>query len=133
FPEIRLMGDANSAYTLEDAPLFKALDEFNLMMIEQPLAYDDMFDHVELQKQIKTPVCLDESVRTPEDAKHAIEMGACRIINLKLGRVGGLAQATRYHEDARERTIQEWWGGMLYWGVGRAHDSAVATLAVLTW
>src|SRR6266849_58129 len=80
FPEILLMGDANSAYTLSDASLFKALDEFDLMMIEQPLAYDDMFDHAELQKQIKTRVCLDESVKTPEDAQHAIALGACGVI-----------------------------------------------------
>ena len=132
FPEIRLMGDANSAYTLEDAPLFKALDEFNLMMIEQPLAYDDMFDHVELQKQIKTPVCLDESVRTPEDAKHAIEMGACRIINLKLGRVGGHTQAKRAEKIARERDVPVWCGGMLESGIGRAHNIAMATLAGFT-
>src|SRR5882672_4987348 len=84
FPEIRLMGDANSAYTLSDVRLFKGLDEFRLMMIEQPLAHDDIFDHAELQNQIRTPVCLDESVKTPADAAHAIELRACRIINVKL-------------------------------------------------
>src|SRR5205085_5341193 len=93
FPGIRLMGDANSAYTLRDVPLFKALEEFKLMMLEQPLAYDDMFDHAELQKHIATPICLDESVKTPADAQHAIALGACRIINVKLGRVSGHAQA----------------------------------------
>src|SRR6266446_3251824 len=132
FPEIRLMCDANSAYTLSDVPLFKALDEFNLMMIEQPLGYTDIFDHAELQKQIKTPICLDESVRTPEDAKHAIELGACRIINLKLGRVGGHAQAKRVESTARERNIPVWCGGMLESGVGRAHNIAMATLAGFT-
>jgi len=132
FPEIRLMADANSAYTLADAPLFKALDEFNLMMIEQPLAYDDMFDHAELQKQIKTPVCLDESIRSAEEAKHAIELGACRIINVKLGRVGGYAQAKRVETVCREHEIPVWCGGMLESGVGRAHNIAMATLAGFT-
>ena len=88
FPDIKLMGDANSAYSLADVDLLKRLDEFNLMMLEQPLAHDDMFDHAELQEQIKTPVCLDESVKTPTDAKHAIALRACRIINVKLGRLG---------------------------------------------
>lgn len=132
FPEIRLMGDANSAYSLHDAPLFKALDEFNLMMIEQPLAYDDIFDHAELQRQIKTPVCLDESVRTPEDANHAIDLGAGRIINVKLGRVGGHAQAKRIETIARQRKIPVWCGGMLESGIGRAHNIAMATLAGFT-
>lgn len=128
FPEIRLMGDANSAYTLRDVTLFKALDDFNLMMLEQPLAYDDMFDHADLQKQIKTPVCLDESVKTAEDAKHAISLGACQIINLKLGRVGGHALARRVEAIARERKIPVWCGGMLESGIGRAHNIAMATL-----
>jgi O-succinylbenzoate synthase len=132
FPDIRLMVDANSAYTLADAALFRALDDFKLIMIEQPLAYDDTFDHAELQRQIKTPVCLDESVRTPEDARHAIELGACRVINLKLGRVGGHAQAKRVEEVARERRIPVWCGGMLESGVGRAHNIAMATLAGFT-
>jgi O-succinylbenzoate synthase len=132
FPDIRLMADANSAYTLADAPLFKALDKFDLMMVEQPLAYDDMFDHAELQKQIKTPICLDESVRTPEDARHAIDMGACRIINLKLGRVGGYAQAKRIESIALDRNIPVWCGGMLESGIGRAHNIAMATLPGFT-
>src|SRR5437588_3520917 len=102
------------------------------MMIEQPLTYTDMFDHAELQKQMKTPICLDESVRTPEDAKHAIELGACRIINVKLGRVGGHAQAKRVESIARERNIPVWCGGMLESGVGRAHNIAMATLAGFT-
>src|SRR5687768_6912950 len=88
FPNIRLMGDANSAYTLADVPLFNELDRFNLMMLEQPLAHDDIFDHAKLQQQIQTPICLDESIRTAEDATHAIAMGSCKIINVKLGRVG---------------------------------------------
>ncbi len=132
FPQILLMGDANSAYTLDDVPLFKALDEFNLMMLEQPLAYDDMFDHAELQKQIKTPVCLDESVKTPSDCEHAIALHACRIINVKLGRVGGHAQAKQVERIARESNIPVWCGGMLESGIGRAHNIAMATLAGFT-
>lgn len=132
FPEIRLMGDANSAYTLRDVPLFKALDEFDLMMLEQPLAYDDMFDHAELQKQIRTPVCLDESVKTPADAANAIKLAACQIINVKLGRVGGHAQAKLVEQIARERSIPVWCGGMLESGIGRAHNIAMATLAGFT-
>jgi len=132
FPEILLMGDANSAYSIADGPLFKALDEFNLMMIEQPLAHDDMFDHAELQKQIRTPICLDESIRTPDDAKHAIELGACRIINVKLGRVGGHAQAKRVDSICREHKIPVWCGGMLESGIGRAHNIAMATLPGFT-
>jgi O-succinylbenzoate synthase len=132
FPDIMLMADANSAYTLEDASLFRALDGFNLMMIEQPLAYDDMFDHAALQRQVSTPICLDESVRTSEDARHAIELGACRIINIKLGRVGGYAEAQRVERVARERKIPVWCGGMLESGIGRAHNIAMATLAGFT-
>jgi O-succinylbenzoate synthase len=132
FPEILLMSDANSAYTLSDVRLFKALDEFKLMMIEQPLGHDDMFDHAELQKQIETPICLDESVRTLEDAKHAIELGSCRIINVKLGRVGGHRQAKRVEQVCREGGIRVWCGGMLESGIGRAHNIAMATLAGFT-
>jgi O-succinylbenzoate synthase len=132
FPDIKLMGDANSAYTLADVSLFKALDEFKLMMLEQPLAYDDIFDHAELQKQIKTPVCLDESVKTAEDALHAIDLGACRIINVKLGRVGGHTQAKQVEAIARERNIPIWCGGMLESGIGRAHNIAMATLPGFT-
>jgi O-succinylbenzoate synthase len=132
FPEIRLMGDANSAYNLGDVDLFKKLDEFNLMMVEQPLAHDDMFDHAQLQKKIRTPVCLDESIKTPADAEHAIGLGACKIINVKLGRVGGHSQAKRVEAIARQSRIPVWCGGMLESGVGRAHNIAMATLAGFT-
>lgn len=132
FPNILLMGDANSAYTLADVKLFKKLDEFNLMMVEQPLAHDDMFDHAQLQKEIRTPVCLDESIKTPADAKHAIDLAACRIINVKLGRVGGHAQAKQVEATAREKQIPVWCGGMLESGVGRTHNIAMATLAGFT-
>jgi o-succinylbenzoate synthase len=132
FPDILLMGDANSAYSLSDVQLFKALDEYELMMLEQPLAYDDMFDHAELQKQIKTPICLDESIKTPTDAIHAIALPACRIINVKLGRVGGHTQAKLVEAIARENGMPVWCGGMLESGIGRAHNIAMATLAGFT-
>jgi O-succinylbenzoate synthase len=132
FPDIHLMGDANSADSLGDVELFKHLDEFYLMMVEQPLAHDDMFDHAELQKAIKTPVCLDESIKTPADAEHAIGLGACKIINVKLGRVGGHAQAQQVEAIARQNRIPVWCGGMLESGVGRTHNIAMATLAGFT-
>jgi O-succinylbenzoate synthase len=132
FQRIRLMGDANSAYTLRDVTLLKSLDEFKLMMLEQPLAYDDLFDHAELQKQIQTPVCLDESIKTAADAAHAIKLRAGRIINLKLGRVGGHTQAKLVEQIARENEIPVWCGGMLESGIGRAHNVAMATLRGFT-
>ena len=132
FPNIRLMADANSAYTLSDVALFKALDQFDLMMIEQPLAHNDIFDHAELQKQITTPVCLDESIRSKEDAQHAIGLGSCRIVNLKLGRVGGHSQAKEVERVCRENQIPVWCGGMLESGIGRAHNIAMATLEGFT-
>src|SRR5258706_1198956 len=132
YPEILLMGDANSAYTLNDVELFQALDDFNLMMIEQPLAHDDIFDHAQLQKQIKTPICLDESIHSAEDAQHAIDIGACRVINVKLGRVGGHVEAKRVEAMCRERGIPVWCGGMLESGIGRAHNIAMATLPGFT-
>jgi len=128
FGDIRLMGDANSAYTLRDIELFKRMDEFELMMFEQPLAHDDMLDHSKLQREIKTPICLDESVKSPEDARKAIELESCRIINVKLGRVGGHAQATQVEEVCRTAGIPVWCGGMLESGVGRAHNIAMSTL-----
>jgi O-succinylbenzoate synthase len=132
FGDIRLMGDANSAYTLDDIDLFKRMDEFNLMMFEQPLAYDDMVDHSKLQAQIKTPICLDESVTSPEAASHAIELKAGRIVNLKLGRVGGHAEAKKVEEVCRTSGIPVWCGGMLESGIGRAHNIAMSTLEGFT-
>ena len=128
FPDIRLMGDANSAYTLKDVPLFKELDQFDLMMLEQPLAHDDIFDHAELQRQISTPVCLDESIHSTADAEHAAALGSCKIINVKLGRVGGHAEAQRVERFCRENGIPVWCGGMLESGIGRAHNIAMSTL-----
>ena len=132
FPGIRLMGDANSAYTLADVPLFQQLDQFNLMMLEQPLAHDDIFDHAVLQRQIQTPVCLDESIHSAEDAKHALSLESCKIINVKLGRVGGHAEAKRIEKVARNCEIPIWCGGMLESGIGRAHNIALSTLAGFT-
>ena len=128
FPDIRLMADANSAYTLVDADLLKSLDEFNLMMIEQPLAHDEIFDHAELQAQLRTPICLDECIRTAHQAEQAIRMKACGIINIKLGRVGGFLEARRVHDIAKANGIPVWCGGMLEAGIGRAHNIALATL-----
>ena len=132
FPDIRLMGDANSAYSLADVALFKDLDNYNLMMLEQPLSHDDIFDHAKLQSQIQTAVCLDESIHSAEDAIHAIELGSCRIINVKLGRVGGHSEAKRVERVTRENNIPVWCGGMLESGVGRAHNIAMSTLAGFT-
>jgi O-succinylbenzoate synthase len=128
FPHLPLMADANSAYTLTDVHLFRAMDVFDLMMIEQPLAHDDIFDHAELQRQIRTPICLDESIRSEADARRAIELGACRIINVKLGRVGGHAEAQRVEQVCRMRGVPVWCGGMLESGIGRAHNIAISTL-----
>jgi O-succinylbenzoate synthase len=131
-PDIRLMGDANSAYKLADVPLFQELDRFNLMMLEQPLAHNDIFDHSVLQRQIQTPVCLDESIHSAEDAAHALSLESCRIINVKLGRVGGHAEAKRIEQVACENQIPIWCGGMLESGIGRAHNIAMSTLAGFT-
>ncbi|HYM13012.1 MAG TPA: o-succinylbenzoate synthase [Bryobacterales bacterium] len=128
FPEIKLMADANSAYRLGDAARLKELDAFYLMMIEQPLAHDDIIDHAKLQAQLDTPICLDECIRNAHMAEQAIEMRACGIINIKLGRVGGFAEARRVHDACRERGIPVWCGGMLESGIGRAHNIALSTL-----
>ena len=126
------MGDANSAYSLDDIDLFKRMDAFDLMMFEQPLAHDDMIDHAKLQREIKTPICLDESIRSPEDARKASEIGAGKIINVKLGRVGGHAQAKLVEEICRRANIPVWCGGMLESGIGRAHNIAMSTLKGFT-
>ena len=128
FPQIKLMADANSAYTLKDIDRLKQLDEFYLMMIEQPLAHDEIVDHAELQRALETPICLDECIRTPHHAEQAIRLKACRIINIKLGRVGGFSGARRIHDIAQEHNIPVWCGGMLEAGIGRAHNIALSTL-----
>ena len=129
FGDIPLMADANSAYTLNDIELFKSMDDFGLMMFEQPLSHDDILDHSKLQKETRTPVCLDESIHSPADVRKAIELGACRIVNIKLGRVGGHSQAREIERRCREAGIPVWCGGMLESGIGRAHNIAMSTLA----
>lgn len=129
FPDVQLMADANSAYRLQDIELLKQLDEFDLMMIEQPLASDDIIDHATLQRELKTPVCLDESIHSYEDARKAIDLGSCKIINIKIGRVGGLTESKKIHDLCQERGIPVWCGGMLESGIGRAHNIALTTLS----
>ncbi len=132
FPVIPLMADANSAYTLDDLDLLKKLDQFNLMMIEQPLASDDIIDHATLQRQIQTPICLDESILSAEDARKAIQLGSCRVINVKLGRVGGMTEAKKIHDVCQQSGIPVWCGGMLEAGIGRAHNIALTALPNFT-
>jgi O-succinylbenzoate synthase len=128
FPGIKLMVDANSAYTLADTDHLRKLDEYYLMMIEQPLAHDDIIDHAQLQSKLQTPICLDECIRNAHHAEQAIHMRACGIINIKLGRVGGFSEAKRVHDVAQAAGIPVWCGGMLEAGIGRAHNIALATL-----
>jgi O-succinylbenzoate synthase len=133
FPDITLSVDANSAYRLErDIKIFEKLDEFNLLMIEQPLAAGDLVDHAKLQKRLKTPICLDESITSLMDARHALELEACRIINIKLGRVGGHAEARAIQAFAATRGVPVWCGGMLESGIGRAHNIAMSTFPGFT-
>jgi O-succinylbenzoate synthase len=122
------MADANSAYTLADAAHLRRLDDFYLMMIEQPLGHDDIIDHAQLQSQLQTPLCLDECVRSAHHVEQAARLRACGIINIKLGRVGGFAEARRVHDRAQAAGMPVWCGGMLESGVGRAHNIALSTL-----
>ena len=128
YPDLRLQVDANSAYTLETARVLKAIDDLDLLLIEQPLYEDDIWDHRKLQAEFKTPICLDESVVTPRHARYALEMEACRIINIKPARVGGLSQGLAIHDYCRDREVPVWCGGMLETGVGRASNLAIASL-----
>ncbi|HKT47751.1 MAG TPA: o-succinylbenzoate synthase [Candidatus Acidoferrales bacterium] len=132
FPGIKLMVDANSAYTMEELPLLRQLDAFHLMMIEQPLGWDDLYGHIALQKELQTPICLDECIHTEEQARAAIELGACRIMNIKLGRVGGFTAAKRIHDLCQRNAIPVWCGGMLESGIGRAHNIALSSLPNFT-
>jgi O-succinylbenzoate synthase len=132
FGSVPLMVDANAAYQLEDADHLGGLDRFDLMMIEQPLEYDDIRDHARLQARIATPICLDESLHTPRLADEALAMGACRIINIKPGRVGGHAQSIRMHDIAVKHAAPVWHGGMLESGIGRAHNIHLSTLPGFT-
>lgn len=132
FPQLPLMVDANSAYTLQDIDKLKRLDEFGLLMIEQPLGAHDFLDHAELQQQIQTPICLDESIHTLEDARVAIQLGSCRIINVKAGRVGGLTEAIHIHHYCMQHNIPIWCGGMIETGISRAQNVALSTLPNFT-
>ena len=132
FPRTLLMADANSAYSLADLAHLKEFDRFYLMMIEQPLGWDDLLDHAKLQKEIATPICLDESIHSAGDARKALEIGAGKIINIKLGRVGGFTGAREIHDLCRARNVPVWCGGMLESGIGRAHNIAMSTLPGFT-
>jgi o-succinylbenzoate synthase len=132
FPDVPLMVDANAAYSIGDADHLAELDAFNLMMIEQPLDYDDVADHAVLQRRLKTPICLDESIKTTAIAREAIAAGACRIINIKPGRVGGFAESIRLHDLCASRGIPVWHGGMLESGIGRAANIHLSTLPNFT-
>lgn len=132
FPNLYLQVDANSAYTLADAKKLKPLDDFNLLLIEQPLDEEDLWDHHYLQKEFRTPLCLDESILSRQHARHALEMEACRIINIKAGRVGGLSEAVAIHDLCRLSAVPVWCGGMLETGVGRASNLALASLPGFT-
>ena len=128
FPELPLMADANSAYTLGDAERLRELDRFGLTMIEQPLGWDDIVDHAGLAKRLETPICLDESIHGADDARRALELGACRVVNIKVGRVGGFAAALAIHDLCRARGVPVWCGGMLESGIGRLANVHLQTL-----
>jgi len=128
FPNLRLQVDANSAFSMDDVPNLKPLDDLNLLLIEQPLFEDDIWDHHKFQEQFETAVCLDESIFSPRHARYAIEMKACKIINIKAGRVGGLSQAIVIHDMCRDINMPVWCGGMLETGIGRASNLALASL-----
>lgn len=128
YPDIPLMADANSSYRLSDIDTLRRMDEFGLTMIEQPLAADDIIDHAALQARMKTPICLDESITSAEDARKAIQIGACGVINIKIGRVGGNTEAMKIHDLCLEKNIPVWCGGMLESGIGRAHNIALTSL-----
>jgi O-succinylbenzoate synthase len=132
YPDLRLQVDANSAYTLETAPALQPLDDLDLLLIEQPLYEDDIWDHRKLQATFKTPICLDESILSPRHARYALEMEACKIINIKPARVAGLSQGVAIHNYCQERHVPVWCGGMLETGVGRASNLAIASLPGFT-
>lgn len=129
YPYVTLMVDANSSYALVDIKKLQQLDSFNLMMIEQPLGYNDLLDHAKLQKKITTPICLDESITSYDQARYAIQLDACKIINVKPGRVGGLSQVIRINDLARKTKIPLWCGGMLESDIGKAYNLAAASLS----
>lgn len=128
FPKVPLMADANSAYSLRDIEHLRKLDDFDLMMIEQPLGADDIIDHAVLQQSINTPICLDESINSLDDARKAVQLGSCKIVNIKIGRVGGLTSARKIHDYCQEKGLAVWCGGMLEAGIGRAFNIALSSL-----
>ncbi len=128
FPRLLLQVDANSAYTLSDINIFKQMDDYNLQLIEQPLGYEDIYDHSKLQRELKTPICLDESIHSLDDTRAAIELDSCRIINIKPGRVGGYTESKLIHDYCASMNIPVWHGGMLESGIGRAGNVALASL-----
>lgn len=132
FPEILLQVDANSAYKLEHIRLFKEMDDYNLLLIEQPLGYEDIYDHSKLQRELKTPICLDESIHSLDDTRAAIELDSCRVINIKPGRVGGFTESKLIHDYCASKNIPVWCGGMLESGIGRAGNVALASLPNFT-
>jgi O-succinylbenzoate synthase len=132
YPELPLQVDANSAYTLDDIDTLRKLDEFGLLLIEQPLAHDDIVDHAALQREIRTPVCLDESIHSAEDARKALDLGSGKVINIKVSRVGGLREARRVHDVCAARGVPVWCGGMHEFGIGRAANVAIASLPGFT-
>jgi o-succinylbenzoate synthase len=132
YPAIPLQVDANSAYTLADLPALKELDQFGLLLIEQPLADDDIIDHARLQESLTTPICLDESIHSAADARKALDLGACRVINIKVSRLGGLLEAKRVHDLCYGRGVPVWCGGMHEFGIGRAANVAIASLPGFT-
>jgi len=132
FPDLMLQVDANSAYTLDDIDLFKKMDHYNLSLIEQPLGYEDIYDHSKMQRELKTPICLDESIHSLDDTRAAIELESCRIINIKPGRVGGYTESKLIHDYCAGKNIPVWHGGMLESGIGRAGNAALASLPNFT-
>jgi o-succinylbenzoate synthase len=132
WPDITLSCDANSAYTLDQVEHLRSFDQFNLLMIEQPLWNDDIYYHARLQKELRTAICLDESIISARAAAQAVETGACRIVNIKVGRVGGFSEAIKVHDVCRQNKIPVWCGGMLESGIGRAHNIALSTLENFT-
>lgn len=128
YPDLPLQVDANSAYTLDDLPILKRLDAFDLLLIEQPLAHNDIIDHARIQAQLSTPICLDESIHSADDARHALDLNACRVINIKVSRLGGLLEAKRVHDLCHARGVPVWCGGMHEFGIGRAANVAIASL-----
>ncbi|MFJ7678371.1 o-succinylbenzoate synthase [Peribacillus sp. NPDC097198] len=132
YPDIPLMVDANSAYSLSDVPHLQKLDDFQLMMIEQPLGHDDIVEHAILQKQLRTPICLDESINSYHDAKSALMLKSCGVITIKMAKVGGWSQAVKIHDLCVEQDIPLWCGGMIEFGISRAHNLALATLKGFT-